>query len=129
MIDEYWKKNFSINLKRLMKKNNKTQNDMINDLGLSSATISSWVNGSRFPRMDKINLLADYFNVDEFILLAKPYDVFHAEVVERAEKEEKTLLEDYRKLNSDGQAEARKQVNNLTKIKDYTENEKPYDND
>ena len=43
--------------------NKKIQADLINDLGLSSSTISNWCTGLKLPRMDKIQMLANYFNI------------------------------------------------------------------
>ena len=61
MGEEYYKKIFSKNLRRLMYEQNKTQIDLINDLGFNKSAVSTWVNGSRLPRMDKVQQLADYF--------------------------------------------------------------------
>ena len=36
---------------------------LMDDLDLNSATISSWVNGRRLPRMDKLEMLANYFGI------------------------------------------------------------------
>jgi len=53
----------SKNLKRIMYERNKTQADVARDLGISKATLSSWMVGTRIPRMNKIDLLCSYFNV------------------------------------------------------------------
>lgn len=54
---------FANNLKKLMKINNKTRKDICNDLGFSYYTFSDWVNGKKYPRMDKVEMLAQYFGV------------------------------------------------------------------
>ena len=51
------------NLRRIASDVNKTQADISRDLRINKATISSWMNGTRVPRMDKVDLLAHYFNV------------------------------------------------------------------
>ncbi|MFB1098142.1 LexA family protein [Terribacillus sp. JSM ZJ617] len=51
------------NIKKLLKTKGKTQTDMAKELGLSETTVSSWLNGGRYPRIDKIQLMADYFGV------------------------------------------------------------------
>ncbi len=51
------------NLRRIASDANKTQADISRDLRINKATISSWMNGTRVPRMDKVDLLAHYFNV------------------------------------------------------------------
>lgn len=63
MSDELQKQIFAKNLRRLMDINGKNQMDLMNDLDLSSSTVSSWCTGQKFPRMGKIQMLADYFNV------------------------------------------------------------------
>lgn len=52
----------SKNLKEIAYKNGKTQADIARDLKLNKATVSSWMNGTRIPRMDSVDLLAHYFN-------------------------------------------------------------------
>ena len=59
----------SKNLKRIMYDHQKTQADISHDLSISKATVSSWVNGSRIPRMDKIDLLCHYFNVTRYDIM------------------------------------------------------------
>lgn len=61
--DDNYRKIFSNNLNYYMKINNKIQDDFVKDLGLKTSTISSWCNGQKLPRMDKIALLADYFGI------------------------------------------------------------------
>ena len=36
---------------------------MAKDLDLKESTVSSWINAVKYPRRDKIELLADYFGV------------------------------------------------------------------
>lgn len=54
---------FSSNLKRYMEINNKTRRDIGEALGISYYTVSDWVNGKKYPRMDKVEKLADYFGI------------------------------------------------------------------
>lgn len=53
----------SNNLNDLINKKRKTQADVVRDLEIPEATIRSWFNGEKYPRIDKIQILADYFNV------------------------------------------------------------------
>lgn len=54
---------FARNLTYYMKKNGKTQADIVEDLGITASTVSDWVNGKKYPRVDKMQMLADYFGV------------------------------------------------------------------
>ena len=62
MNEDYYKKIFSNNLKYYMSVNNKSQIDIINDLGINKSAISTWCNGTRLPRMDKVDALAKYLH-------------------------------------------------------------------
>lgn len=61
--DDTYRKIFANNLNYYMQINNKIQDDLVKDLELKSSTISSWCNGQKLPRMDKIILLANYFGI------------------------------------------------------------------
>ncbi len=54
---------FSRNLKYQMELHSKSRQEISEALGISYFTITSWVNGSKFPRMDKIEKLAAYFGI------------------------------------------------------------------
>ena len=54
---------FPRNLKYQKELHNKSRQDISEALGISYFTITSWVNGSKYPRMDKIKKLADYFGI------------------------------------------------------------------
>lgn len=69
MSEKDYMKAFAKNLKRLLEEKGKTQAELSRDLGLSKTTVSSWFNGYRMPRMDKIELLCNYFNVSKSELL------------------------------------------------------------
>lgn len=62
-MSENERKIFARNLRRYMALKDKKQIDLMNDLGLSSSTVSSWVNGIKMPRMDKVQMLADYLGI------------------------------------------------------------------
>lgn len=62
MTETAYAKLVAKNLRNIMLRNDKTQADVAKDLNLHKATVSSWMNGTRIPRMDKIDLLCHYFN-------------------------------------------------------------------
>ena len=54
---------FANNLKRIMNINGKSRYDVCEALDFNYYTYSDWVNGKKFPRMDKVEKLANYFGV------------------------------------------------------------------
>lgn len=46
-----------------MQENDKSRKDVAEALGVSYYTFSDWVNGKKYPRMDKVEKLANYFGI------------------------------------------------------------------
>ena len=57
------KKIFAENLKRHMRERDKSRKEVCEALGVSYYTFSDWVNGKKYPRMDKVEKLANYFGI------------------------------------------------------------------
>lgn len=60
---EEGRKVLSENLNTLLYSKGKIQADVVRDLGIPEATIRSWFNGEKYPRIQNVQKLADYFNV------------------------------------------------------------------
>jgi repressor LexA len=60
---------FSKNLKHYLEEAGKTQTDLINDLNLSSSTVSNWCTAQKMPRMNKVQMLADYLGIEKSDLI------------------------------------------------------------
>ena len=54
---------FANNLKRQMELKGVSRNDICNALGISYFTVTDWVNGKKYPRMDKVEMLANFFGI------------------------------------------------------------------
>ena len=64
-----FKKIFAKNLSNLLSINKKTQTDLVNDLNLNKSTVSTWINATKMPRMNKVEQLANYFGVEKSDLI------------------------------------------------------------
>lgn len=53
------------NIKRQMELNGKTAKEICDALRISPSTFSDWVNGRNYPRIDKIEMLANYFGISK----------------------------------------------------------------
>ena len=60
---------FSRNLKRLMNENNIDRNTLCKNLNFRYSTVSEWISAKKYPRIDKIEMLANYFNVKKSDLI------------------------------------------------------------
>ena len=74
MAEDDYKKVFAKNLRKYMELNKKNQVDLMNDLHLSSSTVSNWCTGLKLPRMDKVQILADYFHINKSDLIEENKD-------------------------------------------------------
>lgn len=68
------KMTFAQNLRKYMSLTNTSRNDLSEAIDISYYTISSWLNGSKYPRIDKIELLASYFGVPKSALIEADCD-------------------------------------------------------
>lgn len=53
------------NIKYYMKIYNKTRIEICNDLDISYTTFADWINAKTYPRIDKIEMLANYFHIEK----------------------------------------------------------------
>ena len=60
---------FSANLENLMNSRGIDRNKLCSDLGLKYTTVRDWLKGITYPRIGKIELLADYFGVNKSDLI------------------------------------------------------------
>ena len=59
----------SKNLKKLVSRSGKDRNTIAEELGLSYSTLTDWINGKKYPRINNIEKLAAYFNVSKMDLI------------------------------------------------------------
>lgn len=53
----------SKNLLRLMKRNDIDQKKLAEEIKVSQSSVSQWISGNKYPRIDKIEAMAQLFNV------------------------------------------------------------------
>ena len=62
-MKEWSREVFSNNLRYYLAQSGKSQKELAEIIGVSAPTMHEWVNGKKFPRIDKIEKLADFFGV------------------------------------------------------------------
>jgi transcriptional regulator with XRE-family HTH domain len=63
MAQEWSKQIFAKNLRYYMGVSGKNQKELAEVAGVSAPTFNEWINAKKFPRIDKIQKLADYFGI------------------------------------------------------------------
>ena len=93
----------------------KTRNTICDDLGFKYTTFTDWVNGNKYPRIDKIEILANYFGIKKSDLIEeKPVaetNNEHDPLVTKAIQLLNNLSPDLKKIALD-------QLNALSKIEE-----------
>ncbi len=69
MSDDELKNIFGKNLSRILKEQDKTQADLYKYMKVSFATASNWCNGIKIPRLDKIQSICNWLNIEKSDLL------------------------------------------------------------
>ena len=62
---------FATNLKRYMDENGKSRKEVSEAIGVSYYTFTDWAKGKKYPRMDKVEKLAEYFGILKSDLIEK----------------------------------------------------------
>lgn len=63
------KKIMAKNIQYYMDLYNKTRNDICQDLGIKYTTFTDWIKANTYPRIVKIELMANYFNIEKSDLI------------------------------------------------------------
>ena len=63
------------NLQYYMEKYDKDRNDICKDLNIPYTTFTEWVKGKSYPRIDKIELLANYFGIQKSDLIEESIEM------------------------------------------------------
>lgn len=99
------------------------QEELADKLGVTYSAISNYERGQRIPKMETLEAIADYFNVDMNYLLGKtsiPRVVSFDEKGNRTYSSssltntQRTLLDAFNQLNSDGQRKVLEYINDLS---------------
>ena len=85
---------FAANLNKYMKLNNKSRREVCAALGVSYYTFSDWCTGKKYPRMDKVEMLANYFGILKS-------DLIEEKLTEEKEKDNDALASIIIRMRSD----------------------------
>lgn len=93
------------NLKSLLSEKKINQTDFAKLMNYPEMTVSNWVNAKFYPRIDKIQEMADFFKINKSDLIEdKTTKVENLNNIQRyLKKEEREILKPFNKLNKEGQ--------------------------
>ena len=65
---------FAKNLEKYLNRSGKSQREMADIVGVSSSTFNEWMRAKKYPRIDKIEFMANYFGVLKSDLIEEKTD-------------------------------------------------------
>lgn len=77
---------FSKNLKYYIERSGKDRRELAEIWGFPYSTLSEWINGRKYPRIDRIEIMADYFGILKS-------DLIEEKMTEEKEKDNEILAE------------------------------------
>ncbi|NQJ67680.1 helix-turn-helix transcriptional regulator [Streptococcus suis] len=90
----------SNNLKYYMDKKGIDRNQLCSDLDLKYMTVSDWINAKTYPRIDKIESLANYFGINKSDLIEEKSTIPSSSIpLPNFDPRKTILLSNYDKLN------------------------------
>ena len=111
MTKEWSRQVFSRNLRKYIADSGKTQKELADIIGVSAPTFNEWVSGKKFPRIDKIQKLADCFGILKS-------DLIEEKLTEEKEKDNDIMADIIVRMRTDdGFFELVKSLNELDSTK------------
>ena len=95
---------FAENLQYYLKMRGRDQKEVAEDIGVAPSTFNEWVKAKKYPRIDKIEMLANYFGILKSDLIEdKKVPPEKRDVVPNLTEGEKMLLDLFRQIPGDRQ--------------------------
>ena len=85
------KETFAKNLSYYLEKHGKEQKEIAEIVGVAPSTFNAWVKGKKYPRMDKVELLANYFGILKSDLIEEQGNTYSHRTVSITEEEQYLL--------------------------------------
>lgn len=114
---------FARNLRFYMERSGKMQKDLAEIAGVSGATFNDWLKAKKYPRIDKIDRLADYFGILKSDLIEdknikdRPVQTAERHVEMIMDEDINSIWDDFRFLSASERKIVRELAHNLRKTK------------
>lgn len=106
------KETMSKNLKFYIERSGKDRQELCKIWGFPYSTVTEWINGKKYPRIDRIEIMADYFGIlksdlieektEEHIEMHKKNDALSDIIIElRTDKEFMSIVETIYKMDKE----------------------------
>jgi transcriptional regulator with XRE-family HTH domain len=89
---------FSDNLQRYVQRSGKDQKEIAEYVGVAPSTFNEWMKGRKYPRIDKIEILANYFGIKKSDLIEHREEQKSSPSELRLTEGERNLVELFRQV-------------------------------
>lgn len=100
MKETEFNKLFAAKLKFYLVKNDMTQADLAERLGVGTTSVYNWCSGLKTPRMDKVDKMCEIFGISRSALITADHPVYEEKSISYSE-EEQDLISAYRNASED----------------------------
>ena len=100
----------AINIKRFMEEKGVNSSDVCKALGFKQNTFSNWINAKIYPRIDKIEKMANYFGVTKADLVEEHQTALDGNSTVQLTPEEHRLIIEFRKASEMDQQTIRRML-------------------
>ena len=94
---------FAKNLAHYLERSGKDQKEMAEIVGVAPSTFNEWMRAKKYPRMDKIEMLANYFGILKSDLIEKASEDGYSPSEPQLTEGEKMLLDLFNRVPEDKQ--------------------------
>lgn len=111
---------FAKNLKRYINASGKDRKDIAADIGVPLSTFNEWVNGRKYPRIDKIEILSNYFHclksdlIEDKRMKEQPEEMAMLAASIMRDTELLDMIMKYRKLSEKNKIAVLQMIDNLS---------------
>lgn len=114
---------FAKNLKRYIELSGKDRRDLADTWGFKYSTVSEWLNAKKYPRIDKIQIMADYFGIamsdliEEKTIENSPVEMAERHVEMIMDEDLNEIFDDFKSLDAEKKKIIKDLVRNLAETK------------
>ena len=114
------KKTMAENLAHYIKLSGKTQKDLAAEVGVAYSTFNDWVNGKKYPRIDKIEMLSELFGIlksdliEDISMKEKPEEMAVLAASIMRDSELLDMIKKFRKLSDKNKTAVIQMIDNLS---------------
>lgn len=101
------------NIQRYLDEKGMTRKELAEALGFPYSSVTDWINGKTYPRIDKIEMMANFFGIQKSDLVEQK--------AEEISQEDRKLLASFHALNDTGRRKAAEYITDLLDNPRYTE--------